>query len=144
MSALTEALAVVLADSVTMKFTAHGYHWNVEGEDFAQYHALFETIYEDVDGAIDPLAENIRKMGEYAPFTLSKFIELRSVESKKTLPEPQALAQSLLEMNEGLIASIGTAFAAASSANEQGIANFLAERDDMHKKWRWQLTASIK
>ena len=144
MSALTEALAVLLSDSVTMKFTAHGYHWNVEGEDFTQYHALFETIYLDVDGAIDPLAESMRKMGEYAPFTLSKFIELRTVESKKTLPEPQALAQSLLEMNEGLIVSVGTAFAAASSANEQGICNFLAERDDQHKKWRWQLTASLR
>ena len=40
--------------------------------------------------------------------------------------------------------TIGKAFASANKANEQGIANFLAERDDMHKKWRWQLTASTK
>lgn len=33
---------------------------------------------------------------------------------------------------------------AATDANEQGIANFLAERDDMHKKWRWQLEATTK
>ena len=81
MSALTNDLKTLLSDSVTMYFVAHGYHWNVEGSDFSQYHALFESIYEDVYSSIDPIAEDLRKLDEYAPFTLSKFIDLRTVES---------------------------------------------------------------
>ena len=144
MSALTNDLKTLLADSVTMYFVAHGYHWNVEGADFSQYHSLFADIYEDVYSNIDTIAEDLRKLDEYAPFTLSKFIDLRTVESVEVAPNPKAMAKALLKVNEGVLVTIGKAFASANKANEQGIANFLAERDDMHKKWRWQLTASTK
>lgn len=144
MSALTESLKTVLSDAVTMYFTAHGFHWNVEGPDFSQYHALFSDIYEDVYSSIDPLAEDIRKMGEYAPFTLSKFIDLRTIEAKDVKPEPKAMAKELLRLNDGILESIADAQKEAGKEEEQGIMNFLAERDDMHKKWRWQLTASTK
>lgn len=144
MASLADELKVLMSDVVTMYFVAHGYHWNVEGQDFSQYHDLFSDIYGDVYGSIDPIAENIRKLGEYAPFTLSKFTELRTVEAKEVRPNPQAMAKALLKVNEGVIKSIGAAFDAATREDEQGIANFLAERDDMHKKWAWQLTASTK
>lgn len=144
MAKLTDDLKTLLADSVTMYFAAHGFHWNVEGQDFSQYHSLFADIYEDVYSSIDPLAEDIRKLDDYAPFTLSKFIDLRTVESKDVKPEPKAMAKELLRINDALIESIAKAQASATKANEQGIMNFLAERDDMHKKWRWQLTASTK
>ena len=144
MSALTESIKTVLADSVTMYFVAQGFHWNVEGQDFSQYHALFAEIYKDVYSAIDPLAEDVRKLGEYAPYTLSKFTSLRTIEPKDVKPEPQAMAKELLRINEGLIESVNKAFKEAEKAEEQGIMDFLAGRDDMHKKWRWQLTASTK
>jgi len=54
------------------------------------------------------------------------------------------MAKALLVANEGVLASIDKAFKAAIKDNEQGIANFLAERNDMHMKWKWQLTASVK
>lgn len=144
MASLADELKVLMSDVVTMYFVAHGYHWNVEGQDFSQYHDLFSDIYGDVYGSLDPIAENIRKLGEYAPFTLSKFTELRTVEAKEVRPNPQAMAKALLKVNEGVLKSINAAFQAATREDEQGIANFLSERDDMHKKWAWQLTASTK
>jgi starvation-inducible DNA-binding protein len=127
-----------------MYFVAHGFHWNVEGQDFSQYHLLFADIYEDVYSAIDPIAEDVRTLGEYAPYTLSKFTSLRTVEPKDVKPEPKAMAKELLRINDEVIKSIEKAQADATKAQEQGIMNFLAERDDRHKKWRWQLTASTK
>jgi starvation-inducible DNA-binding protein len=144
MSTLINNLKTVLSDSVTMYFAAHGFHWNVEGQDFSQYHALFAEIYEDVYSSIDPIAENIRKLDDYAPYTLSKFIDLRTIEAKDVKPEPKAMAKELLRLNDGMIASIAKAQELATKASEQGIMNFLAERDNMHKKWRWQLNASTK
>ena len=47
---LVQSLRGLLCDTVTIYFRAHGYHWNVEGEDFSQYHMLFEQIYEDIWG----------------------------------------------------------------------------------------------
>lgn len=144
MSALSNSLKTLLADTVTMYFVAQGFHWNVEGPDFSQYHGLFKDVYEDVYSAIDPLAEDVRKLGEYAPFTLSKFIDLRTVEPKDVKPDPKAMTKELIRINDALIESIGKALKEATKADEQGILNFLAERDDAHKMWRWQLSASAK
>lgn len=144
MADLPKALKTLLGDVVTFYFMAHGAHWNVEGADFSQYHSLFEEIYSDVYGSIDPLAENIRKMNEYAPYNLKSFIDDRNLEFMMMRPDPRAMAEALLAANDVVITSIGTAFDAASAANEQGIANFLAERDDQHKKWRWFLRSAVK
>lgn len=141
---LEQCLKVLLADTVAMKFTAHGFHWNVEGPDFPEYHELFETIYVDVDSAIDPIAENIRKLDAYAPFALQHFVDLQSVKPVTAKPNPLDMATALLVMNDGVIRQIDKAFKEATKANEQGICNFLADRDSQHKKWRWQLRSSIK
>jgi starvation-inducible DNA-binding protein len=145
MTKLINSLKVLMSDVVTMYFVAHGYHWNVEGQDFSQYHALFEDIYSDVYSSIDPIAENLRKLDAYAPFTLSKFTELRTVESAEVKAEPRAMAKALIKVNDGVLESLKSTFKIANEdANEQGIANFIAERIDMHQKWAWQLKASTK
>lgn len=144
MKALPKQLSVLLADVVTLYFQAHGFHWNVEGEDFSQYHALFSDIYEDVYSSIDHIAENIRKLDEYAPFGLQDFIDKRTIESTSVKPEPKAMAKALLKSNDAVLVTLNKTFNEATDANEQGIADFLAGRIDMHQKWSWQLRASTK
>lgn len=144
MEALVKALKVLVSDVVTFYFMAHGYHWNVEGSDFSQYHALFSEIYEDAYGSIDPIAENIRKLDDYAPFSLQKFLDLRTLDFKDVQPNPKAMAKSLLTANESLLKSLKKAFDEAQKKDEQGIMNFLADRIDKHNKWSWQLRASTK
>jgi len=144
MEALVKALKVLVSDVVTFYFMAHGYHWNVEGADFSQYHALFSDIYEDAYGSIDPIAENIRKLDEYAPFSLQKFLDLRTLDFKDVQPNPKAMAKSLLIANEALLKSLKKTFDEAQKKDEQGIMNFLADRIDNHNKWSWQLRASTK
>lgn len=144
MAELTKALKSLLADVFTVYLQSHGYHWNVEGQDFSQYHALFESITDDTYGSIDPIAENIRKLDDYAPLTLQKLIDLRTVDFKDVEPTPKAMAKELLKSTEALIKKLNETFDIAVKAKEQGIANFLAERIDMHQKWAWQLRASAK
>jgi starvation-inducible DNA-binding protein len=144
MDELIKSLKVLLSDAVTFYFMAHGYHWNVEGSDFSQYHAMFGEIYSDVYASLDGIAENIRKLDDYAPFSLQKYIDLRTLEFKDVNPTPKAMAKALLEANTSLIESLNKTFKAAEKKNEQGLLDFLAGRIDMHKKWSWQLRASTK
>jgi starvation-inducible DNA-binding protein len=142
--ALAKELGELLGDQVVFYFRAHGYHWNVEGPDFSQYHDLFQDIYEDVYGSIDPTAENIRKLDEYAPFKLDTLMKLASIEDSKVPTNARSMAKDLLKANEILIGKIRSAFDTAVKEDEQAIANFLADRLDMHQKWTWQLKASTK
>ena len=141
---LNEELTELLADVVSFYFRAHGAHWNVRGADFSEYHKLFLKIYEDVYESIDPIAENLRKLGSLAPFTLGSFLALRSIEdASTTLQDPIALANDLLTANDIILDELSDAFDCATAYNQQGVANFLAGRIDQHQFWKWQLTASL-
>ena len=144
MDELTAALKQWLADSYAMALKAQGFHWNVEGKDFHPFHGFFAMIYSDVYGPVDDIAENIRKCGEYAPFTLTNLDRLREVGDKKVNTDPVNMTVDLYDANEVLIKDIDAVFKAATAANEQGIADFAAGRDGVHKKWRWQMRAIIK
>jgi starvation-inducible DNA-binding protein len=145
MSDLISGLKTTLANVVALYLRSHGHHWNVEGPDFAEYHALFETIYTDIYGSIDPLAENLRKLGDYAPYRLERLVELKTLpETPRVANEARSLANDLLEGNVFLVNEYKALFKVANAADEQGIANFIAERIDQHQKWVWQLKASVK
>ena len=141
---LNEELTELLADVVSFYFRAHGAHWNVRGADFSEYHKLFLKIYEDVYESIDPIAENLRKLGSLAPFTLGSFLALRCLDDAPTiLQDPIALANDLLVANDMILDELSDAFDCATAYNQQGVANFLAGRIDSHQFWKWQLTASL-
>lgn len=141
---LNEELTELLADVVSFYFRAHGAHWNVKGADFSEYHKLFLKIYEDVYESIDPIAENLRKLGSLAPFTLGSFLALRSLEDADSiLQDPIALANDLLAANDIILDELSDVFDCASAYNQQGVANFIAGRIDQHQFWKWQLTASL-
>jgi starvation-inducible DNA-binding protein len=140
---LAECLAAVLSDAVVLSFKAQGHHWNVMGPDFTEYHAFFAKIYEDVDSMLDDTAENMRKLGSMAPYRLYEFAKMTGMKDSYVGTDPQAMCKDLYDANEVIIASINKAFKCATAVDEQGIADFLAGRDGMHKKWRWQLRAHM-
>ena len=139
-----EELIEALADTVVFKARAHGAHWNVKGPGFGAYHELFGEIYEDAADAVDPLAEQLLKLDVDAPSTLNEFSQRSTIKPQPvTSDDPQVLATDLRDMNNMVLESLEDAFDCANELDEQGVCNFLAERIDMHKKWRWQLTRSI-
>lgn len=141
---LVSQLKDALGDAVVMSFLARGAHWNVQGVNFQQFHDFFGSIYEDLTDSIDPIAENIRKVNASAPFLLTDFIEADYPEGYNTASvDPTELSTVLYKANCDTKESLQGAFDAATAANEQGIANFLAERLDMHSKWQWQLRSII-
>ena len=145
MNGLVSALRIAMANSFVMYFKTQGFHWNVEGIHFSQYHSFFGDIYSDLYGAIDPMAENIRRLGEYAPRSLTEMYKSSTlVESDLVGTSLKEMLNSLLTDNTEVLNSLNRTFALANSANEQGLANFIAERIDAHKKHEWQLKSSLK
>lgn len=140
---VANALAENLGNAVVLYFKAHGHHWNVVGNDFAQFHEFFAEIYEDVYSSFDPLAENMRKLNAFAPYKLVEFAQLASIKDANVGTNAMSMCKDLYDSNEIMIRSLDNCFAIADEANEQGIADFIAGRIDMHKKWRWQLNAFL-
>jgi starvation-inducible DNA-binding protein len=142
-ASVVDALEDLLCNVVVFYFTAHRAHWNVAGPDFAEYHELFGNIYDDVYGSVDDLAENIRKLGAFPP-SLTHMVETASFKDDSMTTEAKDLALDIYKKNVVTIAMLKDTFDSANAANEQGVANFLAERIDMHQKWQWQLGSSLQ
>jgi len=142
-SNLPEELTELLGTAVQFYFRAHGAHWNVKGADFSEYHKLFQKIYETAYELIDPIAENLRKIGVVAPATLTEFIALGYLQDATIGQDPMALARDLRDANDVFLDQLADVFDCASNYNQQGIANFIAGAIDGQQFYKWQLTASL-
>lgn len=143
---LVSALKVLLADTIALKYKAQGYHWNVESDDFKAWHEFFGEIYDNMEDATDGFAEWIRMLNidKYAPFKLSRFMELTTVPETDVTADPMMMAAdldaSIYLVTEKIVSLINM----ATQMNQHGLANFLADRQTAHQKFCWQLKASLK
>jgi starvation-inducible DNA-binding protein len=138
------ALKTAFASEFSFYLKAHNFHWNIEGPLFAQLHELFQTIYEEVYGAIDPFAEHLRALQVYAPASLQKFSMLTAVEDENAVPDWSGMLQELLSDSEKMANIFRITFDMAEAHGDHGLSNFLADRQDQHKKHSWMLRASLK
>lgn len=142
MEELHNALKIVLADTFTMYFKTHAYHWNVIGPNFSQYHSFFGDLYGELHGAVDTIAEEIRAVNSFAPASLTRLNELTNIEEADTIPTADKMFQNLIKDNDIVLDSLKKAYDLADGAGELGLANLLQDRMDVHKKHGWMLRAT--
>ena len=141
---LADALKTLLASNFAYYLKAHQFHWNVEGPDFGELHEFFQNIYEDAYSAIDPVAEYIRYLDEYAPGSFERFNELTQISGQTKIPRARLMIEELLANNGQLLDLLNETFAVAEQENQQGIANFIAERIDAQQTHGWMLRSFLK
>jgi starvation-inducible DNA-binding protein len=144
MDELINTLRKLLADNIALKFKSHGYHWNVEGDDFKQFHDFFAEIYENYDDATDTYAEWIRMLNSYAPYRLVDFFDTSGVGEPLLVGDAQPMLADLYMSIENHIADLVAASDVANAAKQYGLANFFADRQTASQKFCWQIRASIE
>lgn len=145
MEELKATLRVALANHFVAYFRAQSYHWNVEGVHFTQYHDFFGELYQDFYGQVDPLAEYLRILGDYAPVSLMELYNFKNISEDTSKPETlMGMVGNLGATNQALIENLNKLFDVATAANEQGIADYAASRLDAHKKHAWMLRSCLK
>ncbi len=141
---LSDLLKTYLASTFSYYLKAHYFHWNVEGPDFGELHEFFSNIYEDAYSAVDPIAEYIRTTEEYAPGSLSRFLELTQVPDQTKVPRARLMLEELLADTQTMINLSRQVFEASAAEGREDIANFAAERQSQHGKYQWQLKSYLK
>jgi starvation-inducible DNA-binding protein len=141
---LSDLLKTYLASTFSYYLKAHYFHWNVEGPDFGELHEFFSNIYEDAFGAVDPIAEFIRTAEEYAPGSLSRYLELTQIQDQTKVPRARLMLEELLADTQTMIDLSLSVFNEATSAGRQDVANFAADRQAAHGKYMWQIKSYLK
>ena len=141
---LADNLKVLLASVNSLSIKVQYFHWNVEGDNFPQYHDFFGNLYQEVYTSVDKIAEYIRTLDTFTPGSLSRYAELTIIEDQLKVPRPNLMFAELLSDNGKMIDLLNVCFRSAEEENKQGIANFIAERLDAHEKHSWMLRSILK
>jgi starvation-inducible DNA-binding protein len=142
--ALIKAAKIGFASQYTFFLKAQFCHWNVEGINFQELHALFEKIYTEVYDSIDDFAEKIRACGGYAPSSNTRFNVLSMIDDTTDVMPAEAMVHELLQDSDNMVTILKRVYDIAEAEGEHGFSNFLAERMDAFRKHSWMLRATTK
>jgi len=141
LKSITSLLSAVLADAVLLYTKTRKFHWNVSGNSFMELHKLFEKQYNQLEEAIDEIAERINKLGTKTPGTMQEFLQLASLkESPGKYPSQKEMIMELLKDHEAVIIQLRKNISDCDEKyNDIGTADFLTDLIKAHETIAWTL-----
>jgi starvation-inducible DNA-binding protein len=144
MEELIECMKRLFATNYQYYVKAHGFHVNVVGPDFVQYHQLFGEVYEFADDATDTIGEHLRVMEAIAPFSLSRIMELGSIEDGKERPTALVMVSELLADSQIVMDHYEECHDMAVEEKCYGLINFIEGQMDSLGKIMWKLRSTTE
>lgn len=144
MEELKEAMKRLFATNFQYYTKSHGYHVNVVGLNFVQFHDLFSEVYEFAQESIDEIGEQIRAIEAIAPFSLSRISELGSIEDGKERPEALKMTNELLADSQILMDHYEECHDIAEEYKIYGLINFIEGKQDQLSKLMWKLRSTTE
>lgn len=144
MSKLSDQMKTLWADNFCARIKAHGYHINVTGSDFYEYHKLLETIYDTLDDYIDRLGEGVRTLDEVVPASLARLSTLCSIKDATVVPDECDMIKDLYADVEMLKGDAIKAYDTCGAEKVYGLQNILADYLESMEKICWMLRASME
>ena len=144
MEKLIEAMKRLFATNYQYYVKAHGFHVNVVGPDFAQYHALFSEVYEFADDATDTIGEHIRVLQGIAPFSLKRIMELGRIKDSSERPEAMKMIKDLLADSQIVMDHYEEVHDMAVEYKQYGLINFIEGQMDDLGKIMWKLRSTTE
>lgn len=136
-------LILCLADTYTLAALTQNAHWNIEGDEFFQFHAAFGDQYGDLAAAVDEIAEHLRQLHAYAPVSLAAFESMSGI-AQPVPPLPQeAWLTALVNGHSKTVADLTALQVAAGTANDLETQDLTIARIRAHTKVLWMLRASL-
>jgi starvation-inducible DNA-binding protein len=96
---IAASLNVLLADALSLLLKTKGCRWHVSGPHFQAHQLLFRGLEQQIDAAIDDIAERIRRIGATALNSIGDVSRLRRLDTDAASPNACAMLAELLEDN---------------------------------------------
>lgn len=132
-------LKVALATDFSFYMKAHNYHVNVRCASFAEIHQFLGGVYQEAWEAADVIAEQIRTLDSFSPFSYARFAELSKIEDEITVPTVDEMFSRLIADNETLLSCLYEARREADAIGNFGVTNILEDIISAVQKRHWML-----
>ncbi len=138
-----EGLARLLADTATLYFKTHSFHWNVTGPWFRTLHLMFEEQYNELWTAMDDIAERSRALGVHAAMSWADIARHASIAEATEVPAAEDMVRQLVTGHETLIRTARSLLPTAGDAGDEVTAGLLTDRLTVHEKTAWMLRSLL-
>lgn len=140
---VSDSLKKALADSYILQLKTQSYHWNVTGPNFKSLHLMFEEQYNDLFAAVDIIAERIRALGEKAPGTYEKYIQLTSLKEGDENLDANSMVKELADDQDSIVKTLANSLKEAQNVGDEVTAGIVTDRIEIHQKNAWMLKSSL-
>jgi starvation-inducible DNA-binding protein len=137
----TDLLSTILSSEMVLYVKTRKFHWNVGGESFMELHKLFENQYNQLEAAIDEVAERINKLGSNTIGTMNEFVQLSFIpESPGAYPNSKEMIKELLRDHETAAVELRKGVDDCSQKfKDAGTTDFLTKLLAQHETTAWIL-----
>ena len=140
---IAASLNVLLADAFTLLLKTKGCRWQVSGPQFQNHQQLFRALEEQIDAAIDDIAERIRRIGATALNSIVQVSRLRRlIDSDVASLSALEMLAALLEDNMQLVANLREAHWLCEGYGDVATASRLEKWIDNAEGWARDLFAA--
>ena len=140
---LDSALQQLFATNFVAYYRAHTAHVNVMGRNFQSDHKMLGKVYEDLQGAIDPIAEIIRTREAFMPTSLAQVLTNSDIEDEDVEGSADDLLNTVLEDQLELIECYREVITAAEDEGAVEVSNYAQDRLLQHDTYVWQLRSTL-
>lgn len=140
---VTDALNLVLANSLALYLKTKNFHWHVSGPHFRDYHQLLDEQASQILAATDLIAERVRKAGGSTIRSIGHVARLSQIADNDS--ETVAAAAMLAELrtdNLTLIAALRLAKRLADEAGDNASSGLIDNWTDEAEQRAWFLEAA--
>jgi starvation-inducible DNA-binding protein len=140
---VTDALNIVLANSLALYVKTKNFHWHVSGPHFRDYHQLLDEQALQILGATDLIAERVRKTGGVTIRSIGHIARLSQIADNDS--EAVSAADMLAELradNITLITALRLAKRLADEVGDNASSGLIDGWTDEAEQRAWFLSAA--
>ena len=131
----------LIADLTVFYQKLRHYHWNVKGPEFFRLHEKFELMYDEVNMALDEVAERVVGLDGTPYHTLQDMLDNTSLQEDPKTPAGDVMVDNLVKDITLLNGKIQDYIDGAESDEDRTTANMLDEIKDGLEAHLWMLKA---
>jgi starvation-inducible DNA-binding protein len=143
---ITTHLAKLTASSVDFYFAYKYFHWNITGQDFREFHTMFDKHASSIYEQWDPTAERMRQLdatvsGSLTEYATESVIQKNRPETKNNIQE---ILKFLVKQHQNHIDLLNQIIDTASEEKDFATADLLTKFLEEHQQMQWFIKSSIE
>jgi len=141
---IAEILNNLLYSEFNLFIKTREYHWNVQSDNFMEFHKLYQSQYEAIDNNIDEIAERIRTLGEMPKLNFDNITKFSLLEM-----DPEPVIDDKIQLGNlqadhlNLVRAVRVWADQVASLGDSGTNDFLIGILQYHEKTAWILTSYL-